>query len=76
MNGDLTMTFGKWVENQRLKGFLEHSLRLSDVEAAWNSAIEEERARCAGIVKKLAGADAVYPAGVEMLLEAIRNPSD
>ena len=38
------------------------------------NARDAERERCTGIVNKLAGADAVYPARVEMLLEAIRNP--
>ena len=38
--------------------------------------ILRERQRCADVVKKLAGADAVYPRGIEMLIDAISNPSD
>lgn len=67
--------FDKWVERQRLTGFLEHTLTLGDVEAAWNAATAAERKACAKIVEKLAGADAVYPSGIEMLIDAIRNRS-
>lgn len=40
-----------------------------DVEAA----VKAERDRCASTVEKLAGADAVYPAGLQLILDAIRN---
>ena len=64
--------FDKWVEQQRLSGFLEHSITLGDVKAAWNAAAEVEREACAKIVEKMAGADEVYPAGIEMIVATIR----
>jgi len=65
--------FDQWVEQQRLMGFLEHTFTLGDVEAAWKAAAEVEREACAKIVEKLAGADAVYPTGLQLIIDAIRN---
>lgn len=68
--------FNDWVEQQRLKGFLEHTLTLGDIESAWNDATARERSRCTRIVDKISHADVVYPEGVRMVLTAISNPID
>lgn len=36
-------------------------------------AVTAERERCAKIVEKLSGADCVYPEGLRLLVDAIRN---
>ncbi len=38
-------------------------------------AVVAERERCLRIVSKLSSADVVYPEGIAMLLEAIKNPT-
>lgn len=50
-------------------GYVHEDRAAEDTEAA----VKAERDRCASIVEKLAGADAIYPAGMQLILDAIRN---
>lgn len=48
----------------------------ADIGDAIREAVKAERAACAKIVEKLAGADIVYPAGLQLLVDAIRARSN
>lgn len=63
-------------EMENLARQLDVASRLvGDATADMGRAIADEREACAKIVEKLIGADAVYPEGMRMIVDAIRARS-
>lgn len=60
----------RWYSSKGMGVEYVHEDRVAEkIEASVNA----EREACAAIVEKLAGADVIYPAGLQLILDSIRN---